>query len=165
MDKKEIINEIKRIEEDSLYSSKGHFVASGRWSNTSTWLGLPVAILSAVGGASALSNFDNHAVLAGIISILVTILISANTFLKPDKKAQLHFQFGNEYNALRNTARIIGNIKAKALSPDELMAELEILNEKRNELNSSAPQIPFWAFKKAREGIEEGQATYKVDKK
>jgi hypothetical protein len=165
MDKESIKNEIKRVEEDSLYSSKGHFVAAGRWNRLSICLGLPVAVLSAVGGASAFGSFDNHAVVAGVISIVVTVLVAANTFLDPGKKSQVHFQYGNNYNALRNKARILAEIKSSGLSSEELMVELETLNEQRDEFNSSAPQIPFWAFTKARAGIEEGQAEYKVDAK
>ncbi len=48
--------EAKRVIVDCTYSGRGHLEASHRWAGLSTWLGLPVVILSAVlaSGAGAL---------------------------------------------------------------------------------------------------------------
>ena len=45
-----------------------------------------------------------------------------------------------------------------------LTSKLRELVERKNELNSSSPQIPPWAYKKAKVGIEAGEATFQVDK-
>ena len=72
--KEKIVKEAKRIEEDSLYSSKGHFYAAQFWTNLHLWIGIPTSIMAAIAGASALSQFDNHQIVAGILAILVAAL-------------------------------------------------------------------------------------------
>ena len=58
--KDNILKEARRIEEDSLYSAKGQFVAANFWTNFHLWIGVPTAILAAIAAASALSQFNNH---------------------------------------------------------------------------------------------------------
>lgn len=97
-----IPKEAKRIEEDCLYSAKGHFIVSHFWTTFHIWIGVPITILAFTAGIFALSKFDNHAILAGIISIIVTILTAVNLFLNPNQKVAIHRDAGNKYNALRN---------------------------------------------------------------
>lgn len=162
--KENIINETKRIEEDSLYSAKGHFAAANFWTNFHLWIGAPTAILAAIASASALSQFDYHNVIAGILAIVVTALTAVTTFLNPNEKANSHQIAGNNYLSLRNKARIFSEIDCLGESSNEELAEqLKELAGQREELNQNSPQIPRWAYKKARKGIEEGEASYSVD--
>ncbi len=78
-----ITDEAKRIEEDSLHSSKGHFYAAQFWSKFHYSIGVPTVIMSAIAGASALSQFDNHNVIAGVLAIIVATLTALNTFMNP----------------------------------------------------------------------------------
>lgn len=156
-----ITTEAKRIEEDSLYSAKGHFIAGGCWAKVNFWLGVISAILSAVAGASAL---DNHNIIAGTLAILVAVLSATITFINPNERATAHHRAGNRYNALRNDARIFSEIEVAVADHKKSIEDLKKLNDRRNKLNSESPQIPKWAFKKARKGIEEGEAQYAVDK-
>ncbi len=57
--------ESQRIEEDALYSAKGHFEAARTWSRIHLWIGLPTAILAAVSGVSA---FKDETVIAGALA-------------------------------------------------------------------------------------------------
>ena len=100
------VKEVIDREKDSLYSSKGRFYAGQFWTNLHLWIGIPTAILAAIAGASALSQFDNNNVIAGILAIFVAALIAVTTFLNPNEKATIHHNAGNEYNNLRNRARI-----------------------------------------------------------
>jgi hypothetical protein len=161
-----IIKEARRIEEDSSYSAKGHFVAANFWTNFHLWIGVPTAILAAIAGASALSQFDNHNIIAGILAIIVTALTAVTTFLNPNERANSHLNTGNKCNSLRNKARIFWEIDACGDDSDqELTKQLKELARQRDELNQNNPQIPRWAYKKARKSIEEGEADYKVDEK
>ncbi len=161
--KEKIINEAKRIEEDSLYSAKGHFYAGQCWVNTNLWLGGFSAVLSAVAGASALSQFDYHNIVAGGLSIVVAGLTAVITFINPNERATVHQKTGNKYNALRNDTRIFYDIEANEADDKKAIDDLKKLNDRRNKLNIESHQIPKWAFEKARKGIEEGEAKYKVD--
>jgi len=159
-----ILKEVKRIEEDSLYSSKSHFYTAQFWSNLHLWLGIPAAVLAAVAGASALSEFNNHSLVAGSLAIIVSALSAVNVFLNPNEKANSHHNAGNQYNTLRNSARIFSEIYLNMdKNSENILKKMEKMNDKRNILNEKSPQIPRWAFKKARRGIKEGEASYEVD--
>jgi len=159
-----ILNEVKRIQEDCLYSEKGHFNAAQRWGNIHLWLGIPAVILAAIAGASALSQFDNHNIIAGILAIIVSALSAVATFLNPNEKANNHHYAGNQYKNLRNSARILSEIDIHLIIDDkEILRELKDLNKQRSELNQKLPQISRWAYKKAKEGIRRGEAKYEID--
>jgi hypothetical protein len=163
--KAKLVKEAQRVEEDSLQSSKRHFVTAAFWTNFHLWVGIPTAILSGIAGASALSHFDHHNVVAGILAITVAALTAVTTFLNPTQKAGSHMDAGNKYNALRNAARIFREIDCHETSSDrDLSKRLKELTKQRDELNQKSPITPRWAFEKARKGIEEGEAEYKVDK-
>lgn len=161
--KEKIINETKRIEEDSIYSAKGHFYAGQCWVNINLWLGGTAAVLSAIVGASALSQFTNHNIVAGVLSIIVTGLTAVVTFINPSERSSVHQKTGNKYSALKNNARIFYDIEVDNMDEKKAITDLKKLNDKRNKLNLESHQIPKWAFEKARKGIEEGEAKYKVD--
>ncbi len=161
--KEKIINEVKRIEEDSLYSAKGHFYAGQCWVNVNLWLGSVSAVLSAIAGASALSQFDYHNIIAGGLSIIVAGITAVITFINPNERASVHQKTGNKYNALRNDTRIFYDIEINEIDDKEAIDDLKKLNDRRNKLNIESHQIPKWAFEKARKGIEEGESKYKVD--
>ena len=163
INKEKIINEAKRIEEDSTYSAKGHFSAGQCWVNMNLWLGGIAAVLSAIAGASALSQFDNHNIVAGGLSIIVAGLTAVITFINPSERSSVHQKIGNKYNALKNNARIFYDIEADDMEEKKAIEDLKKLNDKRNKLNLESHQIPKWAFEKARKGSEEGEAKYKVD--
>lgn len=161
--KEKITNEAKRIEEDSLYSAKGHFYAGQCWVNVNFWLGGITAVLSAIAGASALSQFDYHNIVAGGLSIFVASITAVITFINPSERASVHQKTGNKYNALRNDTRIFYDIEINDMDDKRITEDLKKLNDRRNKLNLESHQIPKWAFEKARRGIEEGEAKYKVD--
>ena len=68
--------------------------------------------------------------------------------------------------ALRNDARIFREVELLQADRSGKLAErLKVLSATRNELNQKSPSIPRSAFVAARKGIEEGEATHKVDQK
>ena len=163
--KEAIIKEAKRIEENSLYSAKGHFVAAQFWTNFHLWIGVPTVILAALAGTSALAQFDNHNIIAGILSLIVVVLAAITTFLNPREKARIHLTSGNNYDSLLSRARMFWTIDCRRENSEHLLADkLKDLSEQRDRLNRECPQIPRWAYKRAKKGIEEGEASYEVDK-
>lgn len=155
----EYVKEAKRIEEDSLYSSKGHYNAAAFWHGIYFWIGVPNSILAAIAGISA---FDGSTILAGSLAVVVASISAASTFLNPESRGSSHKNSASEYHTLRNKARIFVNITTKRdLDNDELNNIFEELASQRENLNSISPQIPERAFHKARQGIESGEATHK----
>lgn len=162
----EITKEAKRIEESLLYSSKGHFAASHFWNNFHLFIGVPMVILSATAGASALSQFDPKHVFTGIISIIIVALSGVMTFLNPNEKSAAHLNAGNSYDSLMNRARMFWSIDCWRDESEEVLTEkLKYFSEQKDKLNQSCPQIPRWAYRIAKRGIDDGEAAYIVDKK
>ncbi len=160
--RREVVKEARRIEEDTLHSAKGHFSAAHVWGNLHLWLGVPAALIAGVAGVSALAEFDNHITVAAVLSLTVAALTAVATFLKSDERAGQHREYGNRYNALRNRARIFAAIEVDGADEAPIERLLQ-LNTERDELNQAAPQIPAWAFRRAKRGIDAGQAAYRID--
>jgi len=162
----EIIKEAKRIEETTLYSSKGHFAAAENWSKLHLWIGVPNAGLAAVAGAMALS-FTTQAwihVLGGGLAIVAAGLASLQTFLNPNEKAAAHLAAGNNYDALNGQVRIFWSVECWGGQTElELTEKLKTFANEKERLNKSCPQIPSWAYAHAKKGIAAGEGTYVID--
>lgn len=156
-----IQQEAARIEEDALYSARGHWEAAKPWEHRHLLLGIPTTVCAAAAGVSA---FSNHSTASGVFSVIVAIGAALNTFLNPTERHRRHCDAGNFYKALNNQARIFGRIECSA-STDlaALTARLQELDQRRNDLNQGSPLIPRKAFEAARRGIEAGEATHRVD--
>lgn len=151
--------EAKRIENDVHYSAKGHYEEANYWSGLHLLLGIPTAITSAIAGVSALAQFDNHAILAGILAIIVATLTGITTFLHPDGKATTHQSAGSKYTTLRNRVRTFYNVDIYiGESEQELLEALKSLAIQRDELNEASLPISDKAYKKARKKILVKQA-------
>ncbi len=154
--------EASRIEEDALYSAKGHWEAAKPWEHRHLWLGIPTTICAAAAGVSA---FSDHPILSGGLAVVVAVGSALITFVNPSERHQRHSEAGNAYKALSNDARIFRTVDCMLeTNPAALTAKLHDLNQRRNDLNQSSPLIPRKAFEAARRGIEQGEATHKVDR-
>ena len=154
-------DELERIEEDCIHSGKAQFNAGVRWSRYHLWLGVPAVILSALAGTAF---FKGEPEIAGVMSMVVAILTALSTFLKPAEHAASHKSSGDQYLALRNDARVLRTIKIAAACDDlAAIANLDEITKRRNELNQASPQASRSDFEKARQGIEEGEASHRID--
>ncbi|MDP8214176.1 MAG: SLATT domain-containing protein [Candidatus Euphemobacter frigidus] len=159
-----IIKEAKRIEENGLYTSKGHFTSANYWSKFHLWVGIPTLVLATIAGTAALGQFDTKNIIAGVLSIIIVLFTAIATFLNPKEKASNHLTAGNHYDSLLTRARIFWTIECHGDKTEEILTEkLMYLSEEKDRLNRESPQVLKWAFKKARRDIEEGEASYKVD--
>ncbi len=154
--------EAERIEEDATYSSKSHFNAEDTWVRRQYWLGIPATALAAIAGAALIKS---HPEWASAFTLLASLLTGLMTFLKPNERAAMHRTAAGQFLALRNEARLFREVELlQADQMAELPERLKALSAARNELNQKSPSIPHGAFIAARKGIEEGEATHKVDK-
>lgn len=161
-----VMGEAKRIEENCLYTSKGHFCAAQFWSGLHLSIGVPTAIAAAAAGALAFAAFPAHNVVAGLLSIIVAVASGVTAFLKPNDRASLHLVAGNNYDALLTRARIFWTIECwQEKSEEALTQKLQKLSEERTMLNAKSPQVSRLAFYRAKRGIVNGEASYEVDKK
>lgn len=154
--------EVERIEEDCIHSGKLHFNAGSQWSLYHYWIGIPSVVLSVAAGAAF---FKDYGIVASFMSAIVAVLTSLVTFLKPSERAAIHKSAGDQYLTLRNDARIFREIEIDhARDATAAIATLASLTKRRNELNQASPQVSDRDRKKARAGIEAGEATHIVDK-
>ncbi|MDI1337498.1 MAG: SLATT domain-containing protein [Lacunisphaera sp.] len=155
--------EASRIEEDSLYSAKGHWEAAKPWEHRHLWLGIPTTVCAAVAGVSA---FSNHPILSGAFSVIVAVGTALVTFVNPSERHRRHSDAGNSYKALSNQSRIFRTIDCDIETDlSALTAKLKDLAQHRDDLNQGSPLIPRKAFEAARRGIEAGEASHEVDKR
>jgi hypothetical protein len=162
--REEVIKEAKRIEEDLLHSSKGHFAAAHFWGNFHLWIGIPMVLLAAIAGAAALAQFDHDHLIAGFLSIIVAALSAVTTFVNANEREGSHRNAGNSYDALMNKIRIFWAIDCWRDESDQVLTErLKHFSEQKDELNRKSPQIPRWAYNIGKKGIHRGEATHNVD--
>jgi hypothetical protein len=157
----EMEHECLRIEEDSTFSSKGHFESARFWGATNLILGTISAIVAAIAGLSA---FNEHPVTAGFLAVFSATLTAILTYINPSKRSNSHLNAGNLYKGLQNDTRVFR--KVEILEMDSQKDQVEVvkeLSQRRNELNQNSPQVPRFAFLAARKGIESGEASYKTD--
>lgn len=161
-----IIQEAKRIHENCLHTSKSHFVEASFWTKFHLLIGIPTVVLAAIAGALAFASFSCGNILVGTLAIIVTILSAVATFLNPKERSSDNLTAGNNYDSLLTRVRIFWTIECRREESINVLEEnLKSFSAERDRLNRESPQPPWWAYKKAKKGIEEGEAEYIVDKK
>jgi hypothetical protein len=154
--------ELLRIEEDCIHSGKAHFNASDRWGAYHFWLGIPAVVLSALAGTAF---FKEEVLFGAIMSAMVAVLTALQTFMKPSEKASGHKSSGDQYLGLRNDARVFREVRLDHVCDDQAAIDgLEEFSKRRNELNRASAQVAPRDFRKARRGIDAGEALHVVDK-
>ncbi len=169
--KDNLVREAARLEEDTLYTSKGHYAASEQWRNVHLSVGIPTAALTAIAGLvivvgpTEALGIPLDAVF-GLVAVSGAASTAIMTFLGPEKRSTEHHAAGDRYNALKGRARRFREIDIhKTITDDDLSEQLAAMIRERDELNASSPLIPASAFKKARKGIDEGESEYRIDAK
>jgi hypothetical protein len=162
--KESIVKEAKRLEENCLYTAKGHFAAAHFWTNFHLWIGIPTVILAAIAGTISFAQFANHSLISGTLSIIVVVLTAIATFLNPKERSGNYLSSGNNYDSLQSRIRIFWSIECRKENSDNLLTDkLKDLSEERDRLNRDCPQVPKLAYLKAKKGIEDGESIFEVD--
>jgi hypothetical protein len=168
-ERKPLVKEARRTEEDGLYSSKGHYAAADWWRSVHLWIGVPTAILTGLAGAAIIGGPSEIwsipvDLIFGLVAIAGAVSTAVMTFLGPEKRSNSHQTAADRYNVLKGHARRFYEIDVhRSFSDDELADRLEALVKERDDLNQSSPLIPERAYEKAKKGIEAGQAAYQAD--
>lgn len=159
----EIARELQRIEEDCVHSGKSHFNAAERWTAYHYWLGLPAVALSALAGTAF---FSAEVLVGGVMSSIVAILTGVQTFLKPSERGAAHKSAGDQYLGLRNDARVFRQIRLEHACDDQAAIDgLDEFTKRRRELNLASPQFGQADFRRAKTGIDAGEALHQTDGK
>lgn len=152
-----IIKEASRIEECCEYSAKAHYNTSKEWNIGNLCLNIPIAIIAAV-VVFIPAEYKTYP------AVLTAVLAAVQACIKPTDCLKVHKMAGDKYLELKNKARRFKNIKIKLLENEEAMKELDKLASILDGYNSVNPQPSRTGYEKARKGIKDGEAQYKVDK-
>jgi hypothetical protein len=156
--------EAERIEEDSRYASKSHYNDASSWNRLHLSLGVVATLLAAAAGATGL--LADSPVLAAIISFLSAGATAVLTFQKPAERASSHQLAGAGYAAVLRRARQLRTIDVVgSAADDELRRALDEIGADEGALDKEAPVVSARAFRTARKGIEEGEASHVVDRR
>jgi hypothetical protein len=97
--------------------------------------------------------------------VTVAVLSAITTFLNPTGEKGAHLAAAHSFDKLNNDSRLFWSIECWQEDSDEVLtSKLRDLVERKNKLNGTSPQIPNWAYKRAKAGIAAGEADFKVDK-
>lgn len=100
------------------------------------------------------------------MAITVAVLSGITTFLNPNDEESSHLAAAHGYDRLNNDSRLFWSIECWQENSDEILtSKLRELIDRKNELNSTSPQIPPWAYERAKVGIAAGEAIFEVDKR
>ncbi|MEE1894289.1 SLATT domain-containing protein [Pseudomonas otitidis] len=80
-----LCREAERLEEDALYSSKGHFNAEDTWGRRNYWLGVPATAFGAIAGAALVKSQPEW---ASAFTLLASLLTGLMTFHKLSETLQ-----------------------------------------------------------------------------
>lgn len=154
------IRELRRLEEDILFTEKAHFNSAARQRNTHLVIGMISTISAAIAAATVVANWSS--LLAGIAAIVSTVASGLLTFLKPDKEAQQHLSAGRDLGALRVQIRQTMELdisSSQGLTP-EMRDQISEYAKRKAELDRSAPSIDDRSFINARKKIRAGTFDY-----
>jgi hypothetical protein len=153
---------LKEVEENELYVltlSKGHCDTAIAWGNVHLYLGIPNTIFAALAGASALSNFSNSSLIAGILSIIASIMAALSTFLNPSDRAKSHLKASNDFGRLYKRIKMLRiNSSDNEVTVQVLAQKFDELVEQLYDLREASPAVPDWAY---RGGVLEADAVRK----
>ncbi|RDU62290.1 SLATT domain-containing protein [Helicobacter sp. MIT 14-3879] len=158
-----IKKEIKRIIEDSEYSSKGHFESAKYW-RYGNYVLMIASIISVC--ASLVFVYDDlNEYWSGFIAFLSGLITMLLVFLNPQEKYFSHYRSGNQYLSLRNKARIFLEIQSVGMNRERQKGYLKKLDSKRNKINKHSLPIVSMGYKSAKRQIKTDKNTqYQADK-
>lgn len=159
--KPRVAAELRRVDEDCTHSGKSHFEAAARWGRYHYLIGVPAVI---IGGTAGAAFFREWPQIAAGLALFAAALTTLQTFLKSSERSASHRSAGNAYGAIKNDARLLREVKLMLISEGDAVAELEAINSRRNELNSTSPDFSKGDRRRALAGIDAGEARYEVDK-
>lgn len=161
----ELGREAARIEEDALFSYKGHYNAAVPWRRWSRLLASAAALGSSLAAVAVLKEWS-VAISVGSAAI-ATLTSTIYASLQPRSVADGHERAGDRYLAIRNRSRIFRNIQMLVhdATAESLVAEIKALSSSLDQAREGAPVLPRGAYQQAKRDIEVGGfAEYRADK-
>lgn len=152
-----IISELERLEEDMLFTEKGHFVAAEELKTLHLRLGLVATISAAAAAASIVA--DNSRILSGSLALVAALASAVLTFVKPEEVAAQHLAAARVLGAIRVLARQHREVDLHPDATEDRAAwrsHVAVIGAAKKEADSAAPSISDRRFEKGRQKIQAG---------
>lgn len=157
--------EANRLEEDCVYSAKGHFNSSSLWWLIHYILGVGAAVFAGVSILAPMPDFLSGLFTPQVSAMFAGLLAAILTFVNPGQFIDRHKNSGEKLGALRSRFRRLREIDCIEGNCSGLRAELEALCKQKSCADANAPKILWIAFQLARFGVWTGESLHVVDKK
>lgn len=149
--------ELERLEEDMLFTEKGHFVAAEELKRAHRWLGLIATVSAAAAAATIVA--DNSPVVSGSLALVAALASAMLTFVKPEEGAAQHLSAARVLGAVRVLARQNREVDLHPDAMEDRTAWRKYVAEigaAKKEADAAAPSISDRRFEKARRKIDAG---------
>jgi len=154
---KEILD--KSLEYAAKYRviGRAHYLAADYYARLNKLLGIPVIVITAAVGTSIFGTFEHHPnarakIVAGIVSLMGSVLAALQTTLGFAQMAEKHKAAGEAYRSLQRRFEMFElKFRPAALDKREpAISELATLVDKLQELPKAFPSVPDRQFRKAK---------------
>lgn len=160
--KREISDELDRLQERATWSSQGQFEQAKSWRALNVWLGAPVAAMAAVSGALVLTS-DELNILGGALALAAAAGGAVLTSVNPSARADRASSAANAYLEIQTAARQLRLIDLPTREATDARQDLSELTSRMEEQNKAADPISRRSYRRARKNIDGGGQTYRSD--
>lgn len=152
----EVRLELKRLEEDILFTEKAHFAQATSLRVVHYVLGGIATLASALAAATAVKSAPDWAAFFAIVATTASALV---TFLKPEARAEQHQASARALGALRVQIRQVYSLdlyEDRLESKDKWRAVTADLTKQKSDIDAASPSIGERAFRGGKKKISRG---------
>jgi len=151
-----LIDECRRIEDDSKYCAEAHYIIAADAERVSFWVKFIPALAAAVSGIALLSGAPNWVAWFSVIS---GVAFAVESIIGPEKRREEHSQAGKSYTALKHESRSLYQTFYKEIDRKSFTVLVQILRERYNMIAKLTPPTTIDSFEKGRVRIKAGRHT------
>jgi len=148
-----LVNECRRIEEDSTYTAEAHYLFAASLSKKFFWFKFIPVIITGVSALALLLGSPNW---VSWITLISSIIAITNIILEPESKAREHEFAAKSFTVLKHDARSLYESFKDFIDEKNFYYEVKRMREKYNWLVQTTPPTDEKSFEKARENIKKG---------
>lgn len=157
----DLLDKASELNRDYTVVARGHYLAADRKKALNNWFGGLVIVITAVVGTSAIfgtlleSPDPFWRLVAGLVSLLGTVLASLQTWLGFAENADKHKAAGEAYRAISRSFAMF-MLKHANSGPEQrqiAFAELDTLVRRLNDLPKKFPSLPDRFYNKAKQDL------------
>ena len=122
-----------------------HYQCADHFDKKNRWLGIPVIVISTVVGSAVFATVEHEAsgfikIALGLLSILVAVLASLQTFLAYPERAERHRVTSARYASVRRELELLA--ATSDMSCPETKNQLMVVRQALDSCAEGAPHVP-----------------------